>query len=145
MLNAENRPKNGAEQPLSVDHLTDAIPPTEASPINPATSMCLRGPCKHLWMFTSHMEVLGPRISPERTRTCNAGIEEHDPTTQPVSDCNYWWPAPLEFIPLSLRPILRPYLTRFWEWSLRRRGYHFGWRHWADHNFEDHPEPPVTE
>ena len=112
-------------------------------PCNRATMECLRGPCKHLWTQTVRIEGRGDeRVMIARARQCNAFVGAADDLAdENVFQCGLWWPAGLEFVPESLRPLLRPRLRRAWEWWLKRNGYDFSWKWWEDSVFEtDKPE-----
>jgi hypothetical protein len=117
--------------------MAEGIPgQNELQPVNQATMECLRGPCKHLWCITSRFESGLDRINIARTRQCNCHQESVPLNDENIYHCDQWWPSPFEWVPLSLRAVMRPKLRLAWEWVLKRRGYDFTWKHWQDDVFE---------
>lgn len=112
--------------------------------VNQATMCCSRGPCVHLWALTarSAAQIRGSkRINITRVRQCNAHYEPTELSEANIYECGLWWPAPLSFVPESLRSMLRPHLHRTWNAQLKLRGYDFSWKWWDDNVFEkDKPE-----
>jgi len=106
--------------------------------------VCLRGPCEHFWLMTTRADLAevedvdgNERIYAQRHRTCIRAAEESDLGEQNVYDCDQWWPAPLAWVPVSARSLMRPWLRDQWERWLQRRGYDFTWRWFKLDAFED--------
>jgi hypothetical protein len=136
-LAAMKNQESSFPSPLSGALRPERIEQSEPPPMNPATTVCLRGPCQHLWRFTCALEAnVDDKLHPQRVRTCLRGIEEFDLSDQAVFDCECWWPATLGFVPKSARPTLRQYLRTAWEWVLKRKGSNFDFRWWDESAWE---------
>lgn len=102
--------------------------PAPEQPVNKATMCCLRGPCCNLWQLTLRGEFQASEYHSSRIRTCMATPLEFDLNNQNIWQCDSWWPAPLSWVPVSLRTLLRPWMVRSWERWLVKRGYDLSWR-----------------
>lgn len=102
-----------------------------SQPLNCATMECLRGPCIWWWEAVSRMRGPGERLMHKHVSSCLLG-EEMPLGGQNVYQCSGWWPVWGEWIPKSLRAIVRPRLRMFVEKILRRKGYDFSWRPYDD-------------
>ena len=117
------------------------VEPAQPQPVNQATMCCLRGPCMYLWQILARFGTLDDEIRPSRLRTCMRHYDETPLADQNVYACDQWWPAPLQFVPESLRSTLREPLRQTWELVLQARGYDFSWRWFRTDQFEtDRPE-----
>lgn len=131
----EDRVVEGAEPDASAGML-HVVEPVYSQPVNRATMECLRGPCLYYWPLTARFVAPGKRISLKRIRTCVVHSEETNLGGQNVYHCGQWWPAFLAWVPVSLRPVLRPRLRTVYESYLRKQGYDFSWKNWPDSQFE---------
>lgn len=117
------------------------VEPPPPLAVNQATMECTRGPCLNYWCIISRFDAQGDRIFLGRTRQCNAHAEPLPLAEENVFHCGLWWPTVMSWVPVSLRPVLRPRLRALWDWWLKRRGYNFDWKWWQNDVFEaDRPE-----
>lgn len=114
------------------------LPVPKYQPVNKATMECLRGPCRHLWTLTARQGDfnIGDDIQLKRIRQCNCHYEPTELAEENIFECSEWWPSTLQWVPISLRSVLRPRLRQMWERWLKHDGYDFSWRTWPDDIFE---------
>jgi len=117
-------------------------PPTQA--LDPTSMECLRGPCKHYWTLAHRYDAQGERFFMKRSVQCNCHVEAMDLEEQNIYRCGQWWPGWLDWIPDSLRYVMRPRLRQLWEYILKRQGWDFSWRIWAEDDLEA-PGPRAPE
>lgn len=110
--------------------------PYQAQPVNRATMVCLRGPCIHYWQLVARYITVGADMHLKAIRQCNCHTEETALSGQNIFHCNQWWPGWLSFVPVSMRPAMRPSLVKFYDKWLRARKYDFKWKTWSDDIFE---------
>lgn len=109
---------------------TSAVEVVEALPIGPATMTCVRGPCVHQWKIVQRASMQSEVTEIQRTQLCTRHVELQNLVDENVLECGAWWPAPLAFVPESLRAVLRPLLHRVWDRYLEARGNDYSWRWW---------------
>lgn len=140
---AENAEGGGGDGPNLAEMLRNVQEPTYAQPVSRATMVCLRGPCVHYWALTARLPAPGRDIIRlTRFRMCNCSpVEETNLGGQNIYHCTAWWPLWLEWVPRSLRNVLRPKLIAIYEKVLPKMGYDLAWKTWPDWLFEsDHPK-----
>lgn len=108
--------------------------PTFDHPLCKATMFCMRGPCQYYWTMISRQKAPGDHIRIKHSQACLADMSM-DLNDQNIYLCDNWWPAPLSFVPDSIRPILRKFLSESYERYLKLKRYDFSWKTWEDDTF----------
>jgi len=113
-------------------HVVDPIKP---QPLNRATHECLRGPCIHYWNLVARYVTTGDEMRIKQLTQCNCHQEATLLTGQNIYVCGQWWPSWMDWVPASIRGVLRPRLRAAYRHVLEKLGYDFSWRKFPDDVF----------